>query len=99
MIDGVEGGRQIELRQRREIAGVERHDYVCEHLEDRNFGRVVSSLGGLKVRNRSLERRYSNSCLATTRSSSFETTDKFEIGRNDFTSDGSRTAVLSSDVT
>ena len=50
MIDAVEGGRQIEQRQQREIAEVERHEYVCEHLEDRSFGRVVSSLGGLKVR-------------------------------------------------
>ena len=50
MVDAVEGGRQIEQRQQREIAGVERHDYVCEHLEDGSFGRVVSSLGGLKVR-------------------------------------------------
>ena len=99
MIDAVEGGRQIDQRQQREIVGVKRHDYVCEHLEDRSFGRVVSSLGGLKVREQALERRYSMSCLATTRSSSFETTDKFEIGRNDFTSDGSRTAFLSSGVT
>ena len=50
MIDAVEGGRQIEQREQREVSGVERHEYVCEHLEDRSFGRVVRSLGGLKVR-------------------------------------------------
>ena len=50
MIDADEGGRQIDQRQQRQIAGVERHDYDCEHLEDRSFGRVVSSLGGLTVR-------------------------------------------------
>ena len=50
MIDAVEGGRQIEQRQQREVVGIERHEYVCEHLEDRSLGRVVSSIGGLKVR-------------------------------------------------
>ena len=50
MIDAVDGGRQIEQREQREVAGVERHEYVCEHLEDRSCGRVVRSLGGLKVR-------------------------------------------------
>ena len=50
MIDAVEGGRQIEQRHQREGTGIERHEYVCEHLEDRSFGRVVSSIGGWKVR-------------------------------------------------
>ena len=51
MIDAVEGGKQIEQRQQREVAGIECHEYVCEHLEDRSFGRVVSCcIGGFKVR-------------------------------------------------
>jgi hypothetical protein len=51
-----------------------------------------------KVSSRFVSWRYASSCLQTSRSSNFEITERFEIGRYDLTSVGSRSALFSSGV-
>ena len=48
---------------------------------------------------RSLSLRYFTSCFETTRSSNLKITDKFEIGRYDLTSAGSKSVFFYNDVT
>ena len=51
-----------------------------------------------KVGSKFVSLRYANSCLQTSRSSNFEITERFEIGRYDLTSVGSRSVLFSSGV-
>ena len=84
VVNAIEGCRQVDERQHREVARVQCGENIGGHFQNRGLGRVISPVCGLKGRKQVI---------------AAEIFHKLEIGRYERTSAGSMSAFLSSGVT